>query len=94
MSCSRDSLTGGAAPDPSDPAHPFTSLLKRKLAMMHPEPSDRSADRAAVSQSSPHRRKKVKLDELEEGDRELIEGLKRFKGSQLGQAVQDVCVTQ
>lgn len=63
--------------------------------MMHSEPNDRSENLAGVSQSpAPHKRKKVKLDELEEGDKELIEGLKRFKGSQLGQAVQDVCVTQ
>ncbi|KAK4686005.1 hypothetical protein P7C73_g4127, partial [Tremellales sp. Uapishka_1] len=78
------------APNPSDPAHPFTSLLKRKLALLTPDAPES---------------KRTKLDpgleleqdteqELEEGDKELVEGLRRFKGSRLGKEVRDVCVNQ
>lgn len=43
--------------------------------------------------------KKVKRDrgeelDLKEEDKELIEGLKRFRGSKLGQQVRDVCISQ
>jgi len=32
--------------------------------------------------------------ELSEADRELLDGLKRFKGSKLGQEIRDICVNQ
>lgn len=73
-----------AAPDPSDPNHPFTSLLKRKLALLHPDP-----DAATDS-----KRSRKAQEVLGEEERELLEGLKRFKGSSFGREVRDICVSQ
>lgn len=72
------------APDPSDPNHPFTSLLKRKLALLHPDPYTISDPKRSRKNDEP----------LGDEEKELIEGLKRFKGSQFGRQVRDVCVSQ
>lgn len=87
-----------AAPQPSDPAHPFTAILKRKLALLDPEPD------------APNKRRGLNVlnggigvnigipvepePELSLEERELLEGLGRFRNSKLGKEVRDVCVQQ
>lgn len=89
-----------AQPTPSDPAHPFTALLKRKLALLAPEPEPKrravggigvniGVPPVGVAQTQPE----PEL-ELTDEERELLEGLQRFKGSRLGREVRDVCVQQ
>lgn len=75
-------------PSPSDPNHPFTNILKRKLALLDPEPNKRAPGGIGVNIG-------VKVEpELTEEDRELVDGLKRFRGSKLGKEVRDACVQQ
>jgi hypothetical protein len=64
---------------PSSPNHPLSSLLKRKLAML-----DEHAPRREEGWDEP----------LTDADIELVEGVKRFKGSRLGREVKDACVSQ
>lgn len=71
-------------PSPSDPNHPFTNILKRKLALLDPEPTKPPS---IVNLNNGK-------EELTDEDRELVEGLKRFKHSRLGQEVRDACVQQ
>ncbi|CAK9780679.1 hypothetical protein CC85DRAFT_287968 [Cutaneotrichosporon oleaginosum] len=78
------------APAPSDPAHPFTSLLKRKLALLNPEPDEPSKRRSGIGVN-------IAVDaepELTDEDRELLDGLRRFRHSKLGREVRDTCVQQ
>lgn len=94
------------APSPSDPSHPFTSLLKRKLALLNPDPDEPSKRRASSSSGQLSGigvnigLGGVNLDpaaadgELADEDRELVEGLRRFRHSRLGREVRDVCVQQ
>jgi len=71
-------------PKPSDPNHPLTSLLKRKLGQLHPDPDSTDAKRP----------KKEFSETLAEEEKELLEGLRRFKGSTFGKEVRDMCVNQ
>jgi len=93
-------LTLTAEPTPSDPSHPFTSLLKRKLASLHPEalPSQEHLKRTRSNTSTGGLIRNIseaKAErELGPEDRELLEGLRRFKGSAMGKEVRDVCVNQ
>ncbi|KIR60366.1 hypothetical protein I314_03657 [Cryptococcus bacillisporus CA1873] len=67
------------------PGEEFVKVMKRKLASLHPEGAESRSDGES----------KRKRDEvLTEEDKELIEGLKRFRGSKLGEQVRDVCVSQ
>jgi hypothetical protein len=73
-------------PDASDPRHPLTSMLKRKLALLHPEPDTiEGAKRPKVDDVG---------KELTPADREMIDGLKRFKDSGLGREISETCLTQ
>ena len=80
-------MTGEEAKS-NDPAHPFTALLKRKLGLLRPEAEASGPKKAKANNTE------VTDSELTEEDRELIEGLKRFRGSKLGQEVRDICVSQ
>jgi len=71
-------------PKASDPNHPLTSLLKRKLDQLHPDPNSVDAKRP----------KKEFSDTLADEEKELLEGLRRFKGSSFGKEVRDMCVNQ
>lgn len=117
------------APTPSSPAHPFNSLLKRKLALLNAEADEHSKRRLALSHSNPSLSNAslsnptltlqpglnsslsspglsgigVNIgattvmepeEELGDEDRELVDGLKRFRHSRLGREVRDVCVQQ
>lgn len=91
-----------AEPNPSDPAHPFTSLLKRKLAALHPDASPSldptkkpRTDGLAMDTITPTHNGAERNDaELGPEEKELLEGLKRFKGSAMGKEVRDICVNQ
>lgn len=79
-------------PSPSDPAHPFTALLKRKLALLDPDPEQPRKRAAGIGvniapQPEPEH-------ELSQDERELLDGLRRFRSSSLGKEVRDVCVQQ
>lgn len=79
-------------PAPSDPAHPFTALLKRKLALLDPDPEQPRKRAAGIGvniapQPEPEH-------ELSQDERELLDGLRRFRSSSLGKEVRDVCVQQ
>ncbi|BEI82916.1 hypothetical protein CcaverHIS002_0307840 [Cutaneotrichosporon cavernicola] len=79
-----------SVPAPSDPAHPLTSILKRKLALLNPEPDEPSKRRSGIGVN-------IALDaepELTDEDRELLDGLRRFRYSKLGREVRDTCVQQ
>ncbi|OXB37656.1 hypothetical protein LQV05_003287 [Cryptococcus neoformans] len=67
------------------PGEEFVKVMKRKLASLHPE---------AIERRSAGESKRKRDDALTEEDKELIEGLKRFRGSKLGEQVRDVCVSQ
>ncbi|ADV24272.1 Conserved hypothetical protein [Cryptococcus gattii WM276] len=67
------------------PGEEFVKAMKRKLASLHPEGTERRS-----GGESKRKREEV----LTEEDKELIEGLKRFRGSKLGEQVRDVCVSQ
>ncbi|KAL1408438.1 hypothetical protein Q8F55_005250 [Vanrija albida] len=100
-----------SGPKPSDPTHPFTSLIKRKLALLTPEP-DPPAKRRAYDGALNGVGSGIGVnigvgvpvgvaataaaadDELAEADRELLDGLRRFRGSKLGKEVRDTCVQQ
>lgn len=71
-------------PKGSDPNHPLTSLLKRKLGQLHPDPET----------SDTKRPKKEFSEALADEEKELLEGLRRFKGSSFGKEVRDMCVNQ
>jgi len=74
---------------PTDPNHPLTTLLKRKLGLLNPESDGQTPKKAKADDSNGG------LDpNLTEEDRELLEGLKRFKGSKLGHEVGEICVNQ
>lgn len=83
-----------AQPHPSDPAHPFTSLLKRKLALLAPEPDEPEPKRRATSIGVNIPMGEAAEEELSAEDRELVDGLARFRDSKLGKEVRDVCVQQ
>lgn len=90
LSAHKTRLQLTAAPGPSDPAHPFTSLLKRKLALLNPEPDEPSKRRSGIGVN-------IAVDaepELTDEDRELVDGLRRFRHSKLGREVRDTCVQQ
>ncbi|KAL7423250.1 hypothetical protein Q5752_002550 [Cryptotrichosporon argae] len=95
------------APSPSDPAHPLTSLLKRKLARLAPDagPAKRArADADARANSvagggagdgdGDGNGAGGPPDELAPEDEELLEGIRRFRHSKLGREVRDACVNQ
>ncbi|KIR76306.1 hypothetical protein I306_06639 [Cryptococcus gattii EJB2] len=67
------------------PGEEFVKAMKRKLASLHPEGTERRSDGES---------KRKREEVLTEEDKELIEGLKRFRGSKLGEQVRDVCVSQ
>ncbi|KIR54447.1 hypothetical protein I315_02929 [Cryptococcus gattii Ru294] len=67
------------------PGEEFVKVMKRKLASLHPEGTERRSDGES---------KRKREEVLTEEDKELIEGLKRFRGSKLGEQVRDVCVSQ
>jgi hypothetical protein len=76
-------------------------LLKRKLAQLHSDPDDPEVDSAGPSKRLPRTLSQVDAhipgdagEEITSEDRKLIDGLKRFRGSKLGQEVRDVCVSQ
>jgi hypothetical protein len=71
-------------PKASDPNHPLTSLLKRKLGQLHPDPDSVDVKRP----------KKEFSEALADEEKELLEGLRRFKGSSFGREVRDMCVNQ
>jgi hypothetical protein len=74
-------------PRPHDPEHPFTNLLKRKLSSLHPGPSD-------ASEKKPRSNVMSNRQSLAPEDKELLDGLRRFKDSDLGKEVKDICVNQ
>lgn len=81
-------------PDGSSPSHPLTSLLKRKFAQLNPEAGESPSSKEPRSVSGPEVGSSEGLRDLPKEDVELLEGLKRFKGSRLGQEIREVCVTQ
>jgi hypothetical protein len=100
-------------PKPSDPTHPFTSLIKRKLALLTPEPDTPSKRRAygdgvlngvgsgigvnigvGVPVGVAATAAAAADEDLAESDRELLDGLRRFRNSKLGKEVRDTCVQQ
>lgn len=79
-------------PAPSDAAHPFTALLKRKLALLDPDPEQPRKRAAGIGVNiapAPEPEHELSADE-----RELLDGLRRFRSSALGKEVRDVCVQQ
>jgi hypothetical protein len=58
-------------------------LLKRKLSSLHPAGNE--SEKKARTNS--HRG-------LAQEDKELLDGLRRFKDSDLGKEVKDICVNQ
>lgn len=74
-------------PRPSDPDHPLTNLLKRKLSSLNP---DAPSDAAKRTKQGPN----IGKGSLATEDKELLDGLRRFKGSDLGKEVRDICVSQ
>lgn len=84
------------APAPSDPAHPFTALLKRKLALLDPDPSEQPGKKriaGGIGVNIPPA-SEPEPAELSQEERELLDGLQRFRGSKLGKEVRDICVQQ
>ncbi|WRT65081.1 uncharacterized protein IL334_002023 [Kwoniella shivajii] len=87
------------------PGQAFVGLMKRKLGMLAPEPTETkntsSLDEVDGNERDPKKAKlngssdgKAVLEELSEEDKELISGLKRFRESKLGEEVRDACVSQ
>ncbi|KAK8846696.1 hypothetical protein IAR55_005783 [Kwoniella newhampshirensis] len=84
------------------PGQAFVGLMKRKLAALAPEPSPdiplaatTGHEKEENEERSGKRHKGEKeMEELAEEDKELLDGLKRFRGSKLGEKVREVCVTQ
>jgi hypothetical protein len=94
LPCSRcgERLKPNTELHPSDPKHPFTSLLKRKLVHVQPESLPSTSENA-------NKRPRPEVEEprdpgLTDEDRELVEGLRRFKDSNLGREIKDACITQ
>ncbi|WVQ76750.1 hypothetical protein IAR50_006424 [Cryptococcus sp. DSM 104548] len=67
----------------------FVRAIKRKLANLQDGP-DLAID-AKIEEGKAKRRRE---EPLTEEDREMLEGLKRFKSSRLGQEVHDACISQ
>ncbi|ODN96453.1 hypothetical protein L198_04167 [Cryptococcus wingfieldii CBS 7118] len=67
----------------------FVRAIKRKLASLQDGP-----DLALGAKIEEGRAKKRREEPLTEEDREMLEGLKRFKSSRLGQEVHDACISQ
>ncbi len=61
-----------------------------------PVPTDDSAvfDMILAASHSHEQADQIYGEQLSEPDRELVEGLKRFKNSRLGKEVRDTCVSQ
>jgi hypothetical protein len=110
-----------AQPSPSDPASPFTALLKRKLALLAPEPAEDAEGQVdapppkrratigvnippapapthmhmqAQAQAQTHATLAAHEEDLAPEERELLDGLARFRHSRLGREARDVCVQQ
>lgn len=74
-------------PRPADPDHPLTNLLKRKLSSLNPDAPIDSGKRARQGAGNDR-------GLLAPEDKELLDGLRRFKQSDLGKEVRDICVNQ
>lgn len=73
-------------PKASDPDHPLTNLLKRKLSALNPDASSESTKKSKQENSDG--------GALPQEDKELLDGLRRFKHSELGKEVREICVSQ
>jgi hypothetical protein len=80
-------LTRVSEPKASDPDHPLTNLLKRKLSALNPDASGESTKNTKQEGDAA-------VETLAPEDRELLDGLRRFKDSELGKEVRDICVNQ
>jgi hypothetical protein len=62
-------------------------MLKRKLSSLHPGPD-------GDGEKKPRTNNTTSRNGLAPEDRELLDGLRRFKDSDLGKEVKDICVNQ
>ncbi|WWC87172.1 uncharacterized protein L201_002058 [Kwoniella dendrophila CBS 6074] len=88
-------------PDPSsslsNPSNPTNNTTKEEEEEEEVDGNERESKKLKVNNYNTNDDKLVNKGsekELDDEDKELIQGLKRFRGSKLGEEVRDVCISQ